>query len=121
MVTSGITGSPVVSVRINGVRKTVSAPVTGFGLHQLAGFPNRLTANGETVEKTAEPFNATQDMELTAEYGDGHGLDTPHPKSTPAPKPITEAPVVAEQQAHQNAPAAQPTNVTQPPPGTGKV
>lgn len=78
-ITEGIQGTAVTAVKINGVRKTVTQPVTGFALHSLAGFPDKLTGPGGTVEKTTDPVKLEADAEFTADYGQGKGIDQPHP------------------------------------------
>ncbi len=97
MITSGIQGTAVTAFKVNGVRKTIAGPVTGVLLHSVAGFPNKLTGGGKTVEKTNEPFDVQPDTDFTAEYGDGSGLDTPHAVETDKkkPEPITESQIVA--------------------------
>jgi hypothetical protein len=95
-ITSGIQGTAVTPVKLNGVHKTIAGPVTGVALHALAGFPDRLTAGGKVVEKTNEPFKVDGTVELIADYGEGHGLDTPHAvESKKQDLPAHPAPVVS--------------------------
>ena len=79
--TSGIQGTAVTPVKINGVRKTIAGAantVTGFMLHQLAGFPDKLHGNGKAIEKTNDPVKFDGELDLTADYGDGKSIDHPH-------------------------------------------
>jgi len=96
-VTSGIQGTAVTAVKVNGVHKTITGPVTGFALHSLAGFPDTLTGGGKTVEKTNEPIKVEQGTEFVAEYGSGHGLDSPHPVEPKGRAPEKPEPIVSPQ------------------------
>lgn len=94
--------SAVTTFKLDGVTKSIAGPVTGHALHSVAGFPDKLTANGKAIEKNTDPVSLDADSELHAEYGDGHGLDQLHPQPG---KPAAPAAAPSSASAAPAAPA----------------
>lgn len=79
--------------KIDGMSKSIAGgPVTGFALHQVAGFPDKLeTADGQEVKNNHDEFKVLGDMQFVTKFNMSgaqgfnpeHKLDDSGPKVDP--------------------------------------
>ena len=94
----------VTVLKIDGMKKSIAGgPITGFALHQLAGFPDELHAvGGSKVENNYDPYTVTADAEFVTKFrmsnaegfndehklaDDGPKVDPPHSQTVTGLKP----------------------------------